>query len=188
MEAMEFKGAHDGKWVHINAGAGVYASTRWPTQLLLSKEPTFAQFRNDEYQGLSQSDLVMQETFSEEGLPVGYIDIPAKDYYPFFNHARIRDKDRYANDSSMFVSAILKVTGKVDSLLILPDDIITFYEVYQGDELVFSQRITEPTSRSLLPFALIMFRDGIMNYVELSCHGKVPPWLEVHSNVLPVYR
>lgn len=200
MKEMSLEGNTSRGWVHVMAGVGVYASTRDPVYTVLRSEPSIAQLRRDDYQGIGLLDSV------EESRPMGsasiieFIDVSAAEYMSHFNHPRITEMeqrwqsigktDKYFDRvSDMYVTCGLHIAGPLDALVITPDFNINYYEVQQAGRVIFSQRLIEPTAKRSLGFALLLFKENVLSYVEVSCHSNSQPvWLELVSDVPVVFR
>lgn len=182
-------------YVHVGVGVGVYASTRDPVCTILRKRPTITQLRKDDYQSIGLLERAETVDNINPRSIIGFIDVPASECMPFFNRPRIAEMEQrwesigktnkyFDHISEMSVTCGLDLVGSLDALVITPDFNVNYYEVQQAGQVIFSQRLIEPTARRSLGFALLLFEDGVLSYAEVSCHSSYQPsWLQVVSTV-----
>lgn len=116
-------------------------------------------------------------------------DYSVGDYKPYFHYPNLeamesRWRSIGKNDSYIDwlgegpITAGIGIIGRVDSLAVLPSEHIALYQVCLDNQSIFNQYIESPHPRTRLPFALLVFDKGRLDYVELSVFGKGEPgWL-----------
>lgn len=118
-----------------------------------------------------------------------FSDYSTEDYRPYFHYPNIsemearwhsigREEGYIHSIEEQSITAGLDICGRVDSLVIIPDDKMTLYQVTLNGIPIFTQHIESPRPRTRLPFALLVFEEGQLNYTELSTFGRgEPEWL-----------
>lgn len=129
---------------------------------------------------------------------IEFMNCTIEDYTPYFHQSNIQELEArwrsISRDATYLetiqgapVAAGIDIHGRVDSLVIFPDDKMTLYQVCVQGGPVFVQHIVHPVSHTKLPIVLLTFKDGQIDYAELCTLRGEPDWLRTVCPVPPVY-
>lgn len=183
-------------WIHAETHVGTYASTYGVEYYFLDKKPTMKQFRRDNYQALHGineiKDCEKLAWLTSQSRQIAHRDIPYREYNCFNMDRIVATEQRLAqagwpkkffDDPEMIVSDSINCTGRIDSVVIFPEEYITKFEVMRNGACALRvQQTGEFRGRCISP-TLIIFDGDRIEHVEIACHSsQKPEWLSVECN------